>query len=80
MNINEVKHDKCDLSSDTSLYLQSGINVLSACHFTYSPLTQQEQNFRNSLIILYRVNAQKLHFLEILCYHILSSHKSLRSN
>ena len=45
MNINKVKHDKCDLSNDTSLYLQSGRNVLSACYFTYSPKTEQEQNF-----------------------------------
>ena len=57
MNINKVKHDKCDWSSDTSLYLQSGINVLSACHFTYSPKTQQNQSFRKSLIISHRVNA-----------------------
>ena len=86
-----VKHDKCDWSSDTSLYLQSGINVLSACHFTYSPKPQQEQNFRKLLIISYRVNhrvdsvstlwvnALQLYFLEIL-YQILPSHKSLRSN
>ena len=68
MNINEVKHDKCDWSSDTSLYLQSGINVLSACHFTYSPKTRLEQDFRKSLIISYRVNALQLNFLEILRY------------
>ena len=58
-------------------YLQSGINVLSACHFTYSPKTQEEQNFRKSFIISCTVNALQLNFLEILCYHILSSHKSL---
>ena len=75
MNINKVKHDKCDWSSDTSLYLQSGINVFSACHFTYSSKTQQEQNLRKSLIISYRVNALQLNFQEILCYHILSLHK-----
>ena len=62
MNINKVKHEKCNVSSDTSLYLQSGINVLSACHFTYSPKTQQEQNFRKSLMISYRVNETKFHF------------------
>ena len=55
-------------SSDTSLYLQSGINVLSACHFTYSPKMQQEKNFRKPLIISYRVNALQLYFLEILYY------------
>ena len=54
MNINEVKHDKCDWSSDTSLCLHSSINVLSACHFTYSTKMQQEQSFRKSLIISYR--------------------------
>ena len=77
MNINKVKRDKCDLSSDTSLYLQSGINLIRTCHFTYSPKTKQEQNFRKSLIISYRVNALQLNFLEIL-YHILLSHESLR--
>ena len=66
MNINEVKHDKCDWCSDTSIYLQSGINVLSVCHVTYSPKTQQDKNFRKSLIISYRVNALQLNFLEIL--------------
>ena len=80
MKINKVEHDKCDWSSDTSLYLQSGINVLSACYFTYLPKTQQEQNFRKSLIISYGVNALQLNFLKILCYHILLSHKSLSSN
>ena len=77
MNINEVKHDMCDWSSDTSLYFQSAINVLNACHFTYSPKTQQEHNFRKSSIISYWVNAWQLNFLKIFCYHILSSHKSL---
>ena len=67
MNINDVKHDKCDFSSDTFFYLQSGTNVLSAFHFTYLPTTQQEQNFRKSLTISYRVNALQLNFLEILC-------------
>ena len=38
----------------------------SACHFTYSPKTQEEQIFRKSLIISYRVNALQLNFLEIL--------------
>ena len=75
MNINKVKRDKCDWSSDTSLYLQSGINDLSACHFTYSPQMQQEQNFRKSLIISYIVNALQLIFLEILCYYIVISQK-----
>ena len=51
----------------------------SACHFTYSPKTQQELNFGKSLIISYRVNALQLNFLEIL-YHILSSHKSSQTN
>ena len=59
MNIIEVKY-KCDWSSDTALYLQSGINVLCACHFTYSPKTQQEHNIRKSLIISYRVDALQL--------------------
>ena len=77
MNVNKVKHDKCNRPSDTSLYLQSGINVLSSCHFTYSPKTQHEHNFWKSLLISHRVNALQLNFLEILCYHILSSHKSL---
>ena len=76
----KVKHDKCDWSSATALYLQSGINVFSADHFTYSHKTQQEQNFRKSLIISCRVNVLQLNFLKILCYHILSSHISLSSN
>ena len=80
ININKVKHDNCFWSSYTSLYLQSGINVLSACHFTYSTKTQAEQNFRKSIIISYRVNALQLNFLDLLCHHILSSHKSLSSN
>ena len=43
MNINDLKHDKCDWSSDTSLlYLQSDLKILSACRFTYLPKTQQE--------------------------------------
>ena len=37
-------------------------------------------NFRKSFIILYTVNALQLNFLEIICYHILLSHKSLSSN
>ena len=45
------------------------------CHFTYSPKTQQEENFTKSLITSYRVNARQLNFLEILCFHILSSQK-----
>ena len=61
-----------------TLYLQSGIDVLNVCHFTYSPKTQQEQNFRKSLIISYRVNALQLYILEILCYHILSSAKKFK--
>ena len=32
-------------------FILSGINVLSECHFTYSPKMKQEQNFRKSLII-----------------------------
>ena len=63
MNIYKVKHDKCDCKSATSLYLQFSINVLSACHFTYSPKTQQEQNFGKVLIISYRINALQLNFL-----------------
>ena len=55
-----------------SLYLQYGINVLSARHFTYSPKTQQEQNFRKSLIISYRVNALQLNFLEMLLNIVVS--------
>ena len=38
----------------------------SSCHFTYSPKTQQEQIFRKSLIVSYRVTALQLNFLEIL--------------
>ena len=64
----------------TSLYLQPRINVLSACHFTNSPKTQEEQNFIKFLIISYRVNAPQRNFLKILCYHILTSHKSLSWN
>ena len=60
--------------------LQSGVNVISACYFTYSPKTQRELNFRKSLMVSYRVYALKLNFLEILCYYILSSHKSLSPN
>ena len=52
MNMNQVKHGKCDWSRDTSLYLQSSINVLNECHFTYSPNEQRE---RKSLSISYRV-------------------------
>ena len=69
ININKVKHDNWDRSSDTSLYLQSGINALSACHFTYSPKTQQEQNFRKSLTISCRIKLQ-LNFLKILYHYI----------
>ena len=49
-------------------------NVLRACHFT-SPKTQQEQDFRKSLIISYRVNALQLYFLEILLSYIVVSQK-----
>ena len=79
MNIDKVKGQVRLISSDTSLYLQSSINVFSVCHFTYSPKTQQEQNFRKSVIISYRVNALQLNFLKIL-YHIFPSHESLSSN
>ena len=50
LNINKLKHDKCDWSSDTSLYLQSSINVLNARHFAYSQIPKLEQNFKKSLI------------------------------
>ena len=33
--------------------------------FHFSPKTQQEQNFRKSLIISYSVNALELNFLEL---------------
>ena len=80
MNINEVKHNKCDWSSDTLLYLQSGINVLSACHFTCSPKTQQEHNFRKSLIISYRVNfsAAKFSRNTLLSYIVVSQKFKLK--
>ena len=80
MNINEVKHDKCDRSSDTSLYLQSGINVLRACHFTCSSKTQQEQNFRKSLIISYRdkCTATKFSRNTLLSYIVVSQKLKLK--
>ena len=65
-NINKVKHNKCDWSRDTSLYLQSSINVLNACYFTYSQNEQLEQHFRKSFIISYIVNLLQLNFLELL--------------
>ena len=79
LNINKVQHDKCDWSSDTSLYLHSSINVLSACHFTYLQIPEREQNFGKSLIISDRVNALQPNFLELL-YHFLTSQKIWRSN
>ena len=39
-----------------------------------------EHQFRKSLIILYRVYALQLNFIELLCDHLLSPHKSLSSN
>ena len=36
---------------------------------------EQEQNFKKSLIITYGFNALQLNFLEILCWHLLTSHK-----
>ena len=53
MNINKVKHDKIDSSIDTSLYLHSSINVSNECHFTYSKISERQQNFRKSFIISY---------------------------
>ena len=43
MNINEVKHDKA-VDPLTSFYLLSSINVSNAGHFTYSRITEREQN------------------------------------
>ena len=59
--------------------LCSTIDILNACHFTYSPKEQRLQNFRKSSIISHRVNALQIIFLELL-YYLLSSHKSLCSN
>ena len=56
--------------------LQSRTNVLNAGQFTYSPDEERKQNFRKSLIIQHRVNALQIHFIELLCYHFLPSHKS----
>ena len=81
-DIKKVQQDKCDESGGTSLYLQSSINVLNACHFTYSLIKYEdhEHHLKKSLIILYRGNTLQLNFLELLCYHLLSSYKSLSSN
>ena len=73
LNIIKVKHDKRDCSSDTSLYLQSSINILNACYFTYSPNEEWEQHLRKSLIISYRVN--ELEFSRITLAFIFVSQK-----
>ena len=75
-----VKHNNYDSFSDTSLYLKFKINVLNACHFTYSPEPDRGQNFRKSLIVSYGVNALQLTYKELLGYHLLTFHKSLNSN
>ena len=65
MNINKVKHEKCNWSSDTSLYLQPSKNVLNAYYVAYSPKVQVQRNqhFKKSLIISNIVYALQLNFL-----------------
>ena len=59
--IDKMTHHFIDVGT-IILHYKSSINVLNACHFTYSP---NEQHFRKSLIISFRVNALQLNFLEL---------------
>ena len=70
MNINRYNTASAIKPVTYLLNLLSSINVLSECYFTHSPKTQQEQNFKKSLIIPYRVKTLQLAFLEILGHHI----------
>ena len=65
-------HDKCDGSSDTSLYLRSIMNVLNKCHFIYSQIPEREQNLGKSLLISCTVKCTATNFVEFLCYHLIS--------
>ena len=50
---NKVKHDNFDWSIETSHYLQSTINVLKACHFTYLQIPDWNRISENIVYFMY---------------------------